>query len=84
MKAIMTKYHPPTSNRCSKLSARDDDGNRVTMSYPPSLTGMDAHAEVAKALCHKMGWHGTLVGGGLKDNYVFTFQSTAGYGHYKV
>jgi len=75
MKAIMTKYHGPTDTRGARISARDCDGNRVTISYPYQLSGEAVHLSAAEALVAKMGWgpEGQLVGGGWKDGYAFVF-----------
>jgi hypothetical protein len=72
MKAIITKYHGP-NNRGSRISATDEDGNRITISYPHELSGEAVHRKAAEALCAKMGWTGKLVGGSLKRGYVFVF-----------
>jgi len=73
MKAILTKYHGPTNTRGSKISASDEDGNRIIISYPYELSGEAVHRKAADALCEKMGWQGRLVGGSLKNGYVFCF-----------
>lgn len=86
MKAIKTVYRGPTDSRGSRIIASDEDGNRVTVGYPRELSGMDCHAKAAVALCKKMGWTGTLHGGGLKDCYVFVFAPTKpkNYGAYPI
>ena len=86
MKAINTVYNGPTNTRGSRITASDEDGNRITIPYPHELSGMDVHAKAAVALCNKMGWKGTLHGGGLKDCYVFVFAPTKpdNYGAYKI
>ena len=73
MKAIITKYHGPTACKGSRISASDEDGNRITISYPYELSGEAVHRKAAEALCDKMGWTGELVGGSLKRGYVFVF-----------
>src|SRR5258708_4084246 len=73
MKAIVTKYHGPTNHKGSRITASDEDGNRVTISYPHELSGEDCHRAAADALCKKMGWDGELIGGSLKRGYVFVF-----------
>lgn len=73
MKAIRTKYHGATNTKGSRISASDEDGNRVSIPYPHELSGGAVHRAAADALCQKMGWGGELVGGGLKDGYVFVF-----------
>jgi hypothetical protein len=73
MKAIVTKYHGPTNFKGSRITATDEDGNRITISYPHELSGEDVHRAAAQALCDKMKWTGQLVGGSLKNGYVFVF-----------
>jgi hypothetical protein len=73
MKAIKTKYKGPTNTRGSRIIASDEDGNKVTISYPYELSGEDCHLKAANALCAKMGWTGELIGGSLKNGYVFVF-----------
>jgi hypothetical protein len=73
MKAIKTKYKGPTDTRGSRIIASDEDGNKVTISYPYELSGEDCHRKAADALCVKMGWTGALIGGSLKNGYVFVF-----------
>lgn len=73
MKAIFTKYHGPTNTRGSRISASDEDGNRITISYPHELSGEDVHRKAAQALCDKMGWTGEMVAGGHSKGYVFVF-----------
>src|SRR5208282_2036790 len=75
MKAIKTKYKGPTNTRGSRIIASDEDGNRVTISYPYQLSGEAVHLAAAKALCDKMGWTGDLIGGSLKNGYVFVFSN---------
>lgn len=72
MKAIITKYHGPTNTRGSRISASDQDGNRISMSYESDLSSENMHDKVAKALCVKMGWTGhSLVRGGFPDSNVY-------------
>jgi hypothetical protein len=73
MKAIVTKYHGPTNTRGSRITASDEDGNRITIPYPYELSGEAVHRKAAEALCSKMGWRGSLVAGSLKNGYVFVF-----------
>lgn len=73
MKGIRTKYHGPGNVRGARISAYDGDGNRVVISYPYELSGEACHRAAADALCKKMNWPGPLVGGGLKDGWVFCF-----------
>lgn len=73
MKAIFTKYHGPTNYKGSRISASDDDGNRVTISYPYELSGEAVHRAAADALLKKMSWDGEIVGGWHKHGMVFCF-----------
>lgn len=74
MKAIITKYHGPTNIRGARISASDEDGNRVMISYPHEESGgMKTHRMAAIALCQKMGWAGVLYAGSIKHGYVFVF-----------
>ena len=73
MKAIVTKYHGATNTRGSRISASDEDGNKVFISYPYELSGEAVHRKAADSLCGKMGWKGELVSGSLKNGYVFVF-----------
>ena len=75
MKAIKTKFKGPTNTRGSRIIASDEDGNRITISYPYELSGESVHRKAADALCAKMGWTGDLVSGSLKNGYVFVFTS---------
>lgn len=71
MKAILTKYHGPTNTRGSRISATDDDGNRVTVPYDHAAR--DPHDEAALALCRKMGWTGTLAKGSTGKGAVYVW-----------
>lgn len=84
MKAIITKYHPPGNVRGSRISATDEDGNKVFIPYPHEFSGMEAHAQAALALCKKMGWPTSLIGGGLKNNYVFVFADSGDMCRFKA
>lgn len=77
MKAITTRYHGPTNTRGARISARDLDGNRATISYPYDLSGEAVHRAAADQLCAKMGWTGRLVGGAVARGYVFVFDEAA-------
>lgn len=73
MKAIRTKYHGPTDTRGSRISATDEDGNRVSISYDHAKNTDGNHDAAALALCAEMGWGGRLVRGWLRDCAVYTF-----------
>ena len=74
MKAITTKFHGPTNTRGSRISATDEDGNRVTVSVDHALNTDSRYDAAAIALCQKMGWSGPLMRGGLKHGNVYTFE----------
>lgn len=68
MKAIKVKYHAVTETRPGRYVADDGDGNRVALSIH------DATPEItAAALCLNMKWHGTLIRGTYRSEYIFTF-----------
>lgn len=73
MKAILTKYHGPTNTRGARVSASDEEDNKVYISYPYELSGEAVYRKAAEALKAKMNWSGDLVGGSLKNGYVFVF-----------
>lgn len=73
MKAIRTKYNGPTDTRGSRISATDEDGNRVTVPYDHAENSNGNHDAAALALCAKMGWGGRLVRGWLRACAVYTF-----------
>ena len=54
MKAIFTKYHGATNTKGSRISASDEDGNRISISYPYGLSGEAVHRKAADALCERM------------------------------
>jgi hypothetical protein len=76
MKAIVTRYHGATNTRGSRITATDEDGNRITISYPYELSGEAVHRAAADALCAKMYWSGRLTGASFKRGYVFVFTVT--------
>jgi len=73
MKAIKTKYHGPGNVLGSRVSASDEDKNRITISWDSELRSEENHIAAVKALCKKMNWHGELTMGSLNDCYVFVF-----------
>lgn len=73
MKAIVTKYHGPIPTRGARISARDEDGNRVVIPLDGGLRDEEEHTRAAVALCERMNWPGTLMRGGLGNRYVFVF-----------
>ena len=72
MQAIETKYLGPTNNRGSRITATCNE-NKITIPYPYELSGMAVHEAAAHALCDKMGWKPSYVGGATKTGYVFVF-----------
>jgi hypothetical protein len=75
MKAIRTKYVGPTNYKGSRIIAFDEDGNKVTISYPYELSGEAVHRKAAEVLCAIMGWSGELISGPLTWGYLFVFKS---------
>lgn len=73
MKAITTKYYPATNTRGSRISASDEDGNRVSLPYPHELSGDDVHIFAADALCKKMNWGYKRACGHTKAGMVHVF-----------
>ena len=76
MKAITTKYIGPGNVRGSRVKATDSDGNNVTLSSDHALNPEENHREACRALCHKMDWEGTLIGGHLKTGMAWVFQGS--------
>ncbi len=78
MKAIMTKYHSATNTRGSRVSASDEDKNRVSLSWDDALNTDGNHDAAAVALCLKMKWtQHPLVRGHLKTGNVYVFDDGA-------
>lgn len=76
MKAITTKYHGPTNTRGSRVSASDEDGNRVSLIWENALDSEANHDAAAKALCVKMDWtQNPLVRGHLKSGNVYVMSA---------
>lgn len=73
MKAIITKYHGPTNTKGSRISATDDDGNRISISRESALSSEDCHKAAVVALCKKIGWRGTLQGGYTATGMAWVF-----------
>lgn len=71
--AIETKYLGPTNIRGSRVKATAQTDNQITLTWDDSLNSSQNHAAAAAALCKKMGWEGSLVGGGTKTGEVFVF-----------
>ena len=74
MKSIFTKYLPATNTRGSRIKAYDSDKcNSITLPYDDALSTDYVHRGAALALCHKLGWTGTLVEGGSDTGNVYVF-----------
>jgi len=84
MIAIETKYIGVSNYRPSRIKAYTCNGHKLTMSYQEAqgldgnihAGGLQVHAQAALALARKLGWKGSLVGGGSKDGYVFCFSGS--------
>ena len=70
--AIKTTFLGPTDFHESRIKAACEAG-AIMIPYPHELNGEACHQAAVKALCAKLGWHGRLVTGGLKDCYVHVF-----------
>ena len=66
MQTIITKYHGPTDRKVSRVSATSESGERVMLSWDYALNNDENHKAAARALCDKLGWHGTFQGGNIK------------------
>jgi len=75
MKAILTKYISATNMKGSRIKAYDSDNNSITIDYPHELSGEAVYKEAAIELCKKMKWSTKLIGGGIKNGYVFCFKN---------
>ena len=76
MKAITTKYHGATNTRGSRISAQDENRNRVSLAYDDELSSDENHDAAALALCHKMNWkRHNLVRGHEKRGNVYVFMA---------
>lgn len=73
MKAIETKYLPPTNFRGSRIRAAAEGGNSVTLSYDSALSGDANHARAALELTRQLVWKGKLIMGHTGKGCVFVF-----------
>ncbi len=73
MKAIETRFLGPTNTRGSRIVASDSDSNRIEIGYSHELNSEGCHRQAAEALCQKMGWAGSLVGGSTKRGMCWIF-----------
>lgn len=83
MRAISTKWLPPTDTKPARIKAYTEGGNRLTLSWSEcdseGRTQGQAHGYAARKLADKMGWSKpgvALLGGGTFDGYVFVFEET--------
>jgi hypothetical protein len=72
--AITTKYAGPTNSRGSRVIASSASGIKVTIPWDHEFDDFENHVIAAEALQKKLGWTGALIGGGVKDGYVFVFK----------
>jgi hypothetical protein len=73
MTTIITKFVSATNTRGSRIIADAGMKRRITISYHHA--GSNPHRDAAIALCHKMGWYGALVEGGMERGAAFVFVS---------
>jgi len=85
MKAIVTKYIPPSATKPSRIKAKVDkfsltiefaklENELSTLSNENSTPHIErVHAEAAIRLAKKLNWEGKLVCGNIDDAYVFVF-----------
>jgi len=73
MKAITTKYLHQTEKRPGRVKASDCDGNQITVPFDARKSEYDAYQKAVIALCEKMTWSGTLVGGWTQNGMVWVF-----------
>lgn len=72
--AITTKFHGATDSRGGRITATSGSGLKVTVPYDYDYEIYENHMIAAEALLKKLGWTGGLIGGGVKDGYVFVFK----------
>jgi len=75
MQAITTKYIGPSNTKGSRIKATCDAGS-ITIPYPHELSGEEAHAQAAMALCRKLQW---TAAEGYKADWVCGRSSISGY-----
>ena len=73
MKAISTKYLGPTDTKGSRIKAFANDVRGITIPWNYELEEAENYRAAAEAFRDKMNWKGDLVGGSVKDGYVFVF-----------
>ena len=75
MKAITTRFCGPTETRGARMSAMDEDSNRVTIPYPvEAISHVERHARVVREFCKRFGLNGgTLIGGSMRKGMVWVW-----------
>lgn len=83
MKAITTKFIFSTDHRPTQIRAwaqtSDNDRQQVTIDYPHGLDLEEAHKQAATALCKKLDWPADMIGGSVRNGYVFVFLPGANF-----
>ena len=75
MKAITTKYYGPTNTHGPRMKAWDMDGNSILHHFDCLSSLEENHNDIARGLCQKMAWSGTLVSGDIEGGKVYVFIS---------
>lgn len=75
MKAIITKYLGATNMSGARIKATAEGGNSIVIAYPYELSGEAVFKKAAIALCNKLKWDNAIIGGSVKDGYVFVFKN---------
>jgi hypothetical protein len=73
MRAIHTKYLPPTHTKPSRCKAYDSSGQSLTVSVDSYSNYEQASNGAAVKFAQSRGWTGTLVKGGTKEGNVYVF-----------
>lgn len=77
MQAIVTRYHPPTSHRGSRISAQCA-ALKVWHEYDCGMNPDNNHREAAIKLCQRLGWTGTYYSGQVPNgDMVWVYSNTA-------
>lgn len=70
----ITTYKIPASNfKGARIKARCESGYSVTLSWDNDLTEEGNHKKATAALCKRMRWGGTIVGGCDARGMVWVF-----------
>jgi hypothetical protein len=73
MKAIVTKYLPPTNSRGARIKATAEGLPSLTIPYPYELSGEACHRAAAEQLTSKYWSNASLVSGSMPDNTGYAF-----------